>query len=204
MTNDTAADADTRTRQPRGRRRRQQILDAAVELFASKGYRSTGILTLAERIGLSDTGLLYYFGTKERLLQEVVAERPRAQFPVSSDELTLSHLRDLGRRYAYEKTITRLYLVLACESFNKDDVLHDFFVRIYRRGVDTIRALLERDRRRAALREDVDVTQVARELMALELGSELMWLMDPQSMDIAAFREKHIDRLVHDLAPTTA
>jgi AcrR family transcriptional regulator len=201
MAIDTAAGADTRTRQARGRRRRQQILDSAVELFAAKGYRSTGILTLAERIGLSDTGLLYYFGTKERLLHEVVAERPRAHFPVSSGELTLAHLRNLGRRYVYERTITRLYIVLAGESIESDDVLHEFFVSLYRRGVDAIRAVLERDRSRGAIRDDVDLTQVAREVLALELGSELMWLMDPASIDMATFREKHIDRVVRDLAP---
>src|ERR1700691_3875650 len=34
---------DVRSPQPRGDLRRQQILDAAVELFAGKGYCSTGV-----------------------------------------------------------------------------------------------------------------------------------------------------------------
>ena len=66
-----------RKQQPRGELRRQQILDAAVELFSAKGYRGTGLAALAERVGVTATGILYYFGTKERMLQEVVAERDR-------------------------------------------------------------------------------------------------------------------------------
>lgn len=195
-----AAGADARNRQPRGDRRRQQILDAAVELFSSRGYRNTGILTLADRVGLSDTGLLYYFGSKERLLHEVVAERPQVRFPVSDEELTLGQLRDLGRRYADERTLTRLYLVLAAESLNEDDPLHDFFLRRYRRGVEFVAGVLGHDRERGAIRADVDVGQIAFEILATELGLELMWLMDP-GIDIAAIRARHIDHLVGDLAP---
>ena len=76
-----AAGADDRTRQARGDLRRQQILDAAVELFATKGYRGAGVAALAERVGMTATGLLYYFGSKERLLQEVVAERSARRSP---------------------------------------------------------------------------------------------------------------------------
>jgi hypothetical protein len=53
------ANGDDRNRQPRGTRRRQQILDAAVELLAAKGYRATGVTGLAERVGLTAPGVLY-------------------------------------------------------------------------------------------------------------------------------------------------
>ena len=129
------AGADEHTRQPRGDLRRQQIIDAAVELFASKGYRGTGVAALADRVGMTATGLLYYFGTKERLLREVVAERDRMEaidpdrdFPLA---LTLSSLRELGRHNVETAILTRLYLVLGAESLDPDDPLHDFFVERY-------------------------------------------------------------------------
>jgi acetyl esterase/lipase len=195
-----AAGADARNRQARGDRRRQQILDAAVELFALRGYQNTGILTLADRVGLSDTGLLYYFGSKERLLHEVVAERPQVRFPVPAEQLTLRQLRDLGRRYADERMLTRLYIVLAAESLSEEDPLHEFFVHRYGRGVEFIRAVLEHDREGGAIRSDVDTNQIAAEILATELGLELMWLMDP-AIDIASIRASQIDHLVEDLAP---
>src|ERR1700760_920845 len=95
------AGADEHNRQPRGDLRRQQIIDAAVELFASKGYRGTGVAALGDRGGMTPPGLLSYFGKRERLLREVVAERdrmaaidPERAFPV---ELTLASLREIGR-----------------------------------------------------------------------------------------------------------
>jgi AcrR family transcriptional regulator len=194
------ANADTRNRQARGDRRRQQILDAAVELFAAKGYRSTGIRTLAEQIGFSDAGLLYYFGTKERLLHAVVTERPPARFPVPGDELTLSHLRDLGRRYDAERTLIQVYTVLATESLSEDEPLKEFFVRRFHRGVEVVAEILEQDRVRGKVRADIDIPQIATEILATELGMELMWLMDPDSIDIAVVRRQWIDRLVDDLS----
>src|SRR5689334_8496970 len=59
----------------RGLARREQILDAAVELFAHHGYRGTGIMALAERVGISHPGVLRYFGTKEGLLHAVMERR---------------------------------------------------------------------------------------------------------------------------------
>src|SRR5580700_11754670 len=108
------AGADEHARQPRGDLRRQQIIDAAVQLFAAKGYRGTGVAALAERVGMTATGMLYYFGSKERLLQEVVAERDRRDV-LDLDSLTLSSFRELGRHNAETAMLTRLYVVLGAE-----------------------------------------------------------------------------------------
>src|ERR1700684_4158124 len=140
------AGGDARNRQPRGDRRRQQILDAAVALFGAKGYRGTGVAALAERVGMTATGMLYYFGTKERLLREVVAERDRMDAidpgAASPLDLTLSNLRDIGRHNGETATLTRLYLVLGIESLDSDDPLHDFFVERYETARQFVRALL--------------------------------------------------------------
>jgi AcrR family transcriptional regulator len=199
------AGADEHNRQPRGDLRRQQIIDAAVELFASKGYRGTGVSALAERVGMTATGLLYYFGTKERLLREVVAERDRMEaidpdqaFPL---ELTLANLRDLGRHNAETAVLTRLYLVLGAESLDADDLLHDFFVERYATGRQFVRALLDDEKAQRRIREDVDVDQIALEVIATIMGVEYQWLTDPARVDMAKAMESYIDQLIERLAP---
>jgi len=199
------AGADERTRQPRGDLRRQQIIDAAVELFASKGYRGTGVAALADRVGMTATGLLYYFGTKERLLREVVAERdrmesidPDREFPLA---LTLSSLRDLGRHNVETATLTRLYLVLGAESFDDDDPLHDFFVGRYELAREFVRALLNDEKAQGRMRQDVDVDQVALEVIAMIMGLEYQWVTDPARVDFAQAMETYIDHLIERLAP---
>jgi AcrR family transcriptional regulator len=199
------AGADERTRQPRGDLRRQQIIDAAVELFASKGYRGTGVAALADRVGMTATGLLYYFGTKERLLREVVAERdrmetidPDREFPLA---LTLSSLRDLGRYNVETATLTRLYLVLGAESLDEDDPLHDFFVERYELAREFVRALLDDEKAHGRVRTDVDVDHVALEVIAMIMGLEYQWVTDPMRVDFAQAMETYIDELIDRLTP---
>jgi AcrR family transcriptional regulator len=201
------AGADEHSRQPRGDLRRQQIIDAAVELFASKGYRGTGVAALADRVGMTATGLLYYFGTKERLLREVVAERdrmdaidPGAAFPL---ELTLSNLRDIGRHNVETAILTRLYLVLGIESLDIGDPLHDFFVERYETARQFVRALLIDERTQGRIRQDVDVDQIALEVISTIMGAEQQWFTDPERVDLATAMETYFDQLIARLAPTS-
>lgn len=197
----TAADADERTRQRRGDRRRQQILDAAVELFASRGYRGTGVSALADQVGMTAPGMLYYFGTKERLLREVVAERDRAELDtVAAGTPSLGMLRDLGRRNVESATLTRLYVVLGAENLDPDDPLHDFFADRYARGRRFVAEILDAERSRGTVAADVDVDQIAAEVLATLMGFEIQWLMDPDHIDLAACVEAYIDRLITDLS----
>jgi AcrR family transcriptional regulator len=54
--------------------RRKQIMDAALELFASKGYSNCSISQLAAQAGISK-GLMYnYFDSKEALLMAIIEE----------------------------------------------------------------------------------------------------------------------------------
>ena len=126
---------------------------------------------------MTATGLLYYFGTKERLLREVVAERdrmetidPDREFPLA---LTLSSLRELGRHNVETAILTRLYLVLGAESLDPDDPLHDFFVERYEVAGSSSRALLNDEKAQGRVRPDVDVDQVALEVIAMIMGARV-------------------------------
>lgn len=51
--------------------RRQQLLDAALDLFAEKGYENATIKDLAERCGVASGLVYHYFESKEDLLLAV-------------------------------------------------------------------------------------------------------------------------------------
>lgn len=193
------AGADDRARQERGSMRREQIIEAAVELFSAKGYRGTGVAALAERVGMTATGLLYYFGSKERLLLEVVAERDRTD-PYELSELTLDTLRSLGRRNTESAVLTRLYAVLGAESLDPDEPLHDYFLDRYEIGRSLVRAILEAERERKNVADDVDIDQLAAEVMAALMGFEIQWLLDPERVDLGKGIEVYMDRLIADIS----
>jgi len=70
--------------------RRKQILEAALEVFASEGYHRASIFKIAQHAGISK-GLMYnYFSSKEELLQEVLqkgVQNMKEVFTLMQDEL---------------------------------------------------------------------------------------------------------------------
>ncbi|HVX18522.1 MAG TPA: TetR/AcrR family transcriptional regulator [Acidimicrobiales bacterium] len=195
------AGADDRSRQPRGDARRQQILDSAVELFAANGYRGTGIAALADKVGMTAPGLLYYFGTKERLLQEVMEERQRAegQDLPSIEEFTLDTIREIARHNVETAVFTRLYVVLGAENLDRDDPLHDFFTERYAAGRAVARETLLAEQRRGVIDATIDVDLLAAEILAVLMGLEIQWLVDPANVDLVATVDAYIDRLSREL-----
>lgn len=55
------------------RARRAQILEAAVEVLAERGYGGASLSAIAERVGVSKGVISYYFTAKDDLLRAVVA-----------------------------------------------------------------------------------------------------------------------------------
>lgn len=59
-----------RARAPR--RREQEILEAAAQVFHEKGYESTSIQDIADSVGILKGSLYYYISSKEDLLYEII------------------------------------------------------------------------------------------------------------------------------------
>lgn len=74
--------------------RREQMLRAALEVIAERGYADTRIADVAERIGISPALVIYYFKTKDQLLTEsiryldniwyAVGQRRMAELPTAA------------------------------------------------------------------------------------------------------------------------
>ena len=75
-TRDVVSTEDTQPEDGTGRRaerdRRAQLLDAAVEFVADHGIADLSLRRLGTAIGVSHRMLIHYFGSKEKLLVEIV------------------------------------------------------------------------------------------------------------------------------------
>ena len=87
-----------RPRNADGQRTRQLILDAALDLFAEKGYFGTSLRDVAATVGVRESALYNYFAGKEALFdallvaqQDLKAERltPLAEAPIVDGRTTL-------------------------------------------------------------------------------------------------------------------
>jgi AcrR family transcriptional regulator len=70
----------------RQRVQRQRIVEAALEVFAERGFRGTSIDAVAERAALTRQGVLHYFPSKNRLLMAILRSR---------EDVVRRHLADL-------------------------------------------------------------------------------------------------------------
>src|SRR5262245_20262906 len=57
---------------PRQGTTRQRLLEAAIEMFAERGYAATGVDALCRRAGVAKTGLYWEFQNKIGLLNAVI------------------------------------------------------------------------------------------------------------------------------------
>lgn len=102
----TAA-AKTSKRDPNARRR---VLEAALDVFAERGFDGATVRGIAERAGLQHGMIRYYFETKEKLWAEAVAflfQRLEEELGVTPQAQALAEQGDIGafrdflRRYVH-------------------------------------------------------------------------------------------------------
>lgn len=68
---------------------REEILDAAAELFAQRGYAATSTRLIAEAVGIRQASLYYHFDSKEHILAELLEATVRP---------SLDYAAELGRQ----------------------------------------------------------------------------------------------------------
>ena len=175
-----------------GRLRREQIITAATELFARVGYRHATVLELAQAAGISRTGLLHHFGSKEALLKAVLERRDAEDAARIADALAdptglagLAALVELARHNAERPHLVALFAVLSAEAAASDHPAHDYFVARYRDTVAGIAESLERARTAGLLAPDVEPGEQARDIVALMDGLQVQWLLSPAEVDMA-------------------
>src|SRR6185437_7414343 len=54
---------------------REEILTSALDVIAREGFRGASVREIADAVGLSQAGLLHYFGSKEQLFVEILRKR---------------------------------------------------------------------------------------------------------------------------------
>ena len=194
------------TRRPRGHATRQAILEAAMDLYARRGARGTGLAAIGQAAGVTHAGVLYHFGSVQQLLQEVIDERDRrfwhetATTWAGRDGLeALGRLPRLAEWNAANQGLTRLFATLEAESLDPEEPAHRYFVERQRRVRRRIRRTIEAGKRRGEIRRDVDARQKADEIVSFMTGAQLTALLDP-TVDLVAVFESYTEALVRALA----
>ena len=165
---------------PATREKREQILKAAVEIFGNKGSTNGTLADVAEQVGITHAGVLHHFGSKQKLLLEVLAYRDQADVA----DLAEKHIPDgpelflhlVRTAFANEKRpgIVQAYTVLSSESVTDDHPGRESFEDRY-----------------PTLRREVTAT------FGVMDGLQLQWLLHPGVVSLGAASEFAIRAIVN-------
>jgi AcrR family transcriptional regulator len=193
------------TRRPRGAYaktagRRQEIVEAAIEVFSTAGFRKGSLREVADRVGLSQAGLLHHFPSKEHLLQAVLTWRDeQAAIRLGDRPEGVDLLRALVEVAEYNATtpeLVELHVILSAEGTSTDHPIHEYFVNRYASVFDAIRGAFEKALSTGQLHPDVDVDSAARTVIAMMDGLQVQWLLHRNDVDMAGDLRRYIQSLL--------
>jgi AcrR family transcriptional regulator len=178
-----------------------------MDVFAAHGFRGSALAEVADKVGVSPANLLYHFGSKEKLLLAVIAERDRRAGEVLATELApaggLDALRGVVRfaeQSEGEPGLAALHTVLQVESTDPEAPAHDYFVHRSRTLRAIVRETLLAAQRTSEVRADVDCAAVGDEVVAFLEGAAVVWLVN-RDVSLVTLYQTYLDRLLEDLAP---
>lgn len=168
---------------------RASILDAALEVFAKGGFRSGSLRKIADRVEMSEAGLLHHFDSKWRLLEAVLERRDelaRQFIPVATDDGVdiLKGLVKLARFNAGEPGVVELYCVVSAEATSPTHPAHQYFVSRYEDIRRTVLAGFTKVDAQGLLRPGVTPEAATHATVAVMDGLQIQWLLDRSQLDM--------------------
>ncbi|MFC8091073.1 TetR/AcrR family transcriptional regulator [Streptomyces sp. NPDC057301] len=172
----------------RSEERRAEIVRAALEVIAERGYRGASLAAVAERVGLTQQGLLHYFPTKDALLVAVLQERDQWD-AVPDTRWRVDLLASLVEYNAMRPGIIQTFSALLGESVTEGHPAREYFTERYTRVRASMAEVL-RVEYGDRLPNGLTPERTAPLLVAVMDGLQYQWLLDPESVDMpGAFRD---------------
>ncbi len=140
--------------------KRRQILDAAVRVFAHKGFHASRVGDIAEEAGVAHGLLYHYFGSKDEVLDAVFHENwsvllDRIRAVEQTDEPSAEQLRHVAaillRTWRHEPDVVRVVVREIARSPEVQQRIGELV-----EPIGSIRRIIERGQQRGEFRADLD------------------------------------------------
>ncbi len=185
--------------------RRDAILRASVQVFSESGFRGGSIREIADRVGLSQAGLLHHFPTKYGLLLDVLTQRDELARDRMGDAEALSlptgialirGMVELADFNATTPGMVALFSVLSGEATAPEHPANGYFRDRYAYVVGLLTDAFALAGHSGDLKPDVDPAAAARTVVALFDGLQIQWLYEDCDLDMAADLRRYVQSLL--------
>jgi AcrR family transcriptional regulator len=168
----------------KGKKRRREILLAAIDVFARRGYRNASIREIADVVGLTQAGLLHYFASKEVLFTEVVRVRDELDEATSDD--IVEALRIAIERNAQVEGLVHLFVTVSAEAIDETHPGHEYFRDRYAHLIGLLRDRIVEGQQQGIVTDAISPDMAASICLAVVDGLQIQWLLDPGNVDMLA------------------
>ncbi|MER6564069.1 TetR/AcrR family transcriptional regulator [Streptomyces sp. NPDC001027] len=198
----------TNQRKPRGpyrksAERREQILQAAYEAIDEHGERAS-LQDIADRVGVTQPALTYYFPTRDELLLAVLERRDVVGKQIAADATEAGTLIDnvvaSTRHTTDHPGLAKLYVTLSAAATDPESPAHSYFTERYQGLAAEVTQYFAEQQQAGVLRADEPADHLARALLAVLDGLQIQWMHDP-TVDIAAIAETFARMLAPSAEP---
>jgi AcrR family transcriptional regulator len=204
-----------RSTQPRWRRRKEErpaeIIAAALETFAERGFAATRLDDIAERAGVTRGTLYLYFPSKEELFKAVVRQaivpiiargEEMVEHSQESSAALLTKILLMIPTAVAGSPVSAIPKLMISEARNFPDLAQFYLKEVIRRGRRLLTAIIARGVERGEFRP-VDMDHV----FYCVVGPVLLTMLwkhsfepyDGKRLDAQALCRAHLDLLLHGL-----
>lgn len=166
----------------KGSKKREEILNAALAIFAEEGYQGTSLRSVAAECGLTLSGTMHYFASRDDLLTQVILKRDE----VSSTEESLDPDAQIAdfinflHANAAKPGLVELFVTLTAAARNPEHPAHQVLNQRYEELGGIIASQIAQYQARGGVRADLDPERTARLVLAVADGAQLQWLVNPE------------------------
>jgi len=173
----------------------QVLIDAAMDLFASYGYRGTSLARIARAAGVTKGALYWHFADKEEFFIAVVAKvlsEWELVFEKSAQAANPVEFRaEFGRMFdtmaaLNEKNpwVSRLLLIIALESHKIGPRVLRSMRKANLHGIASFRGLVARGQRLGVFDAELDPDWAATQIFSSYLGLAMLWYLHGPRFDL--------------------
>ncbi|MGL4831667.1 MAG: TetR/AcrR family transcriptional regulator [Propionibacteriaceae bacterium] len=187
-----------------GSERREQIIDAAWDLFAERGYHATSVRDIADQLGITHPGLLYHFHSKEELLLAVLARHDECSYPhtTMTDEQAAENPRlvlcgivsTIAYHDAEKPQLAQFCINIMAEATDVTHPAHEYFRQRYAERAQKLSTIVEHLSKQGHFKEPVtDAIGFCRRILAVWDGLKIQRLYAPEAVSLVAMMVAQIN-----------
>lgn len=190
-----------------GEQRRNQILDAAMQVFARLGFHKARMDDIAREAGVSKGLLYWYYKNKDALIAALLdrlfsQEMSHLRSALAAAGPVSERLLALGAETARHMLNLKFLVPIAFEFYalaGRNAHVRSTLQRYYARYRQDLTRLIEEGIASGEFRADIQPEAVAQTIIALFEGLILLWMVDPEQMPLAEQVEESFALIVRSI-----